>query len=129
MDQGEFYSEYGSFKVNITVPSSYVVGASGLLQTEDELKKYKELGRANYLTDSVNQKYTYTGTNLTKTLSYAGDSIHDFAWFADKNFLIEYDTLQLTSGRVVDVFAYHQPDGLKYWDKGTDYIKCCQELF
>jgi hypothetical protein len=33
LDQGEFYSEYGSFRVNITVPAEYVVGATGTLQT------------------------------------------------------------------------------------------------
>src|SRR5205823_3758260 len=36
LDQGEFYSEFGSFEVKITVPKNYVVGATGDLQNEDE---------------------------------------------------------------------------------------------
>ena len=38
LDMGEFYSEYGSFNVSITLPSSYVVGATGLLLNQDEKK-------------------------------------------------------------------------------------------
>jgi hypothetical protein len=34
---GEFYSEWGRYEVEITVPSTYVVGATGVLQTDSEI--------------------------------------------------------------------------------------------
>ncbi len=37
LDMGEYYSEYANYKVNIALPGSYIVGATGVLQTQKEL--------------------------------------------------------------------------------------------
>jgi hypothetical protein len=122
LDMGEFYSEYGKFTVNITTPSAYVVGATGTLQNSDELKNYRTLGKQNLLT-TKNKKYTLTTNQLKKTLTYQAENVHDFAWFADKDFMVEYDTMQLASGKSVDVFAYHSPTGSRLWERSVSYIK------
>jgi len=124
LDQGEFYSEYGNFDVSITLPSQYIVGASGLLQNEEELNQYKQIGYSNVISDSRKNSGKYRASSSpTKTLNYKGENIVDFAWFADKDFVIRYDTMQLASGRTVDVFTYHHPDGNKNWVNSTDYVK------
>jgi hypothetical protein len=124
LDQGEFYSEYGNFDVSITLPSEYIVGATGVLQNADELKQYKQIGAANLKSSSRNNSLKYTSSSSpTKTLNYKGENILDFAWFADKDFVIRYDTTQLTSGKIIDVFTYHHPDGNKNWVNSTDYVK------
>ncbi|HEX2535071.1 MAG TPA: M1 family metallopeptidase [Chitinophagaceae bacterium] len=124
LDQGEFYSEFGTFRVNITVPSAYIVGATGTLQSADELRQYKTIGAANVAAQSRTNTVAYAlPRTAAKTLSYTGEQIHDFAWFANKDFVIRYDTLQLGGGKTVDVFAYHHPDGNQNWVTSIDYIK------
>jgi hypothetical protein len=123
LDQGEFYSEYGTFKVNITVPADFVVGATGVLQNKEELEKYKAIGTKNYQAQDNVEKYQAARPKSWKTLAWYGENIHDFAWFADKDAVIQYDTLQLTSGKVIDVFSYAQPNGNKGWKNSISIIK------
>ena len=122
LDQGEFYSEFGSFDVHITLPSSYVVGATGQLQTKGELDAYKQIGSANLVSPAAPRHYTPLAP-ATKTLDYHADNVHDFAWFADQNFIIQYDTLQLASGRIIDVFSWYRPGGNKQWMNSISFIK------
>ncbi|MBO9201380.1 MULTISPECIES: M1 family metallopeptidase [Niastella] len=122
LDQGEFYSEYGSFKVNITVPSEYVVGATGSLQTKAELDRYKQIGIENNK-GVKSALYKTTTPGKSKTLQYVGDRILDFAWFAAKDFVIRYDTLQMADNNTIDVFSYGQTGGNKTWKNSTSYIK------
>lgn len=128
LDQGEFYSEYGSFAVNITLPSAYIVGATGTLLTREELEKYREVGSRNYsqhINNSANSKpaaYAASGPGK-KTLQFKADSVHDFAWFADRDFVIMYDTLGLKEEKVIDVFSFSQPNGNKQWSNSIGFIE------
>ncbi len=124
LDMGEFYSEYGDYTVSITLPADYVVGATGVLQTAEELNAYKKVGAKN----AANRKgkpelYKPTGKGAKKTLRYFAEGVPDFAWFADKDLVIQYDTAQLPQGKVVDAFAYYHNKEGTIWNNSIDYIK------
>ncbi|MDQ7949589.1 MAG: M1 family metallopeptidase [Pedobacter sp.] len=124
LDMGEFYSEYANYKVNITLPSSYIVGATGVLQNADELAQYKSIGAKN--TSNRGDKpalYVPKNPNGKKTLSYVMNNVPDFAWFADQNFVIQYDTIKLASGRSVDAFTYYHNKKKSLWVNSIDYVK------
>jgi hypothetical protein len=122
LDRGEFYSEFGNYNVSITLPSDYVLAATGTLQNQDELAYYKKLGTKNRLSRK-NKAYKYQLKEPIKTIRYTCENLHDFSWFADKDFIIEYDSLLLPSGKKIDVFAYHPSYGNKLWDSAHSYMK------
>jgi hypothetical protein len=106
LDQGEFYSEFGSFKVNITVPKNYVVAATGQLQNQDEKQWLYEKSNEKFKGESQSKEFPVSSSE-TKTLTFIQDSIHDFAWFADKRFSIERSEITLPkSGRKVTTWMY-----------------------
>jgi hypothetical protein len=132
LDQGEFYSEFGSFDVRITVPKNYVVAATGELQNEEE--KNWILSRKDFSWQPATEKTKTKSGSIkttvqefppsspqTKTLQYKQNNIHDFAWFADKRFIVEHDTV-LLAGRTIDVFSYYTPKQIA-WKNSVQYVK------
>ncbi|SMC99164.1 M1 family metallopeptidase [Pedobacter nyackensis] len=124
LDMGEFYSDYASFDVNITVPANYVVGATGVLQNADELATYKSIGAKNTGNRTAKPAlYVAKNAKGLKKLNYKISNVPDFAWFADKDFVIQYDTLKLESGKVVDAFTYYHNRDSTLWNYSIDYAK------
>jgi hypothetical protein len=59
----EFFADFGVYDVSITLPDRYVVGATGV--------RWSETRHAN----------------LTKTVSYHAEDVHDFSWTASPHFV------------------------------------------
>lgn len=101
LDQGEFYSEFGSFDVQITLPQNYVVAATGVLQNESEMAFI-----ANRINNPIDPSNTPASASELKSIRFKQDSIHDFAWFASKTFNIERSETTLANGHRVATFVY-----------------------
>lgn len=129
---GEFYSEFGSYDVQITLPKNYVVAATGILQ--DDIEKdwlKKRIKKPVVCADCSGTKSQVVDTTKImsskemKTIHFKQDNVHDFAWFADKSFIVNHDTLQLKSGKTINVFSYYLPKTTdqNYWAKSLEFIK------
>jgi len=126
LDQGEFYSEFGNYEVQLTVPKNYVVAATGNLQEateKDWLKKRKTFSREAGNKKKAGTENEVPSSHDTKTLHYSQDNVHDFAWFADKTFSVKTDTLQLPSGRIIEVAAFYYAENSEIWTNSISFIK------
>ena len=134
LDQGEFYSEFGNYEVQITLPKNYVVAATGVLQDESEKKYLLTKNKSaqqitvpqqkNIFKSKDNKQNSNTPSSAeTKTLHYKQDKVHDFAWFADKEFRVDHDTLQLPSGRMLDLYSFYYPKNAETWKNSNRFIK------
>jgi len=127
LDQGEFYSEFGNYEVNITLPANYIVGATGELQTESEKKFVEErINQTKQLEEGKLKAELIIGlasSTQTKTITYIAKRVHDFAWFASKNFLVSKDQAILASGIKIPTYGYYTKESMKTWSKSAFYVK------
>lgn len=147
LDQGEFYSEFGSFDVYITLPRDHRVMATGDLVDGDEeynwldslaaegdslhslekkefKKKMRKLEKAR---KKAKRREKKGGKGLwdgrVKTLHFHQENVHDFAWFADPNWIVRKGELWLSdSSRKVTLWSMYLPKNAKLWESSIEYI-------
>src|SRR5690606_34704710 len=88
----EFIAPFGNFDVKIKIQKDYVIGASGILQNPSDVKGYTQ----NPKLKTQNSKATW---------HFVAENIHDFAWAADKDFVVEKKNIP----NGPEVFFVYQP--------------------
>jgi len=82
----EFFADYGNYDVSLTLPTGFVVGATGLLQ---------------HRTDNGDD---------TQTLRFLQEDVHDFAWTASRRFLEREGRFEAAGYPSVDIRLLLQPE-------------------
>ena len=131
LDQGEFYSEFGSFDVSITLPKNYVLNATGdRFDSEEEEKflqqkivatkeKIKLLDAAKFITDLSFPK----SDSAFKTVRFKQDDVHDFAWFADKRYNVLQGEMMLPhTKKMVTTSAFFTDKNFYLWKDAITYV-------
>ncbi|PHI20108.1 hypothetical protein CEQ90_09135 [Lewinellaceae bacterium SD302] len=137
LDRGEFYSEFGSFDVSITLPQNYRVGATGVLQNEAETNWLLNLAAATEQEmDSRSDLSEYAvdesfppSANAKKTLRYLAEDVHDFAWFADKRFKVLHDQAYGSNGQELHLWAFFNETEAAYWKKSIRFLEWAIEFY
>ena len=147
LNMGEFYSEFGSFDVTISLPKEYRVMATGDLfnsgkelqwldslallgesllsldnkQFDKKIKALKKNKKTKLVKDGEKNKL---GNLLEyKTLRFKQNNVHDFAWFADPNWIVNKGELWLEkSQRKVTLWSMYLPKNAKLWKRSIEYL-------
>src|SRR5580704_708571 len=96
----EFFADFGVYDVKLTLPQFEVVGASGVKVSE------------------VNNP------DSTKTLTYHGDDIHDFAWTASPRYKVKEDGVYQGQMGPVQMRILMQP---AHWSQAERHEKILRE--
>jgi len=128
LDLGEYYGEFGSYDVRITLPANYVVAATGTLLTAEE-RDFLEVNVQKtdaWLAAGIEPYYDKNepfppSSAARKTIRYRAEHVHDFAWFADKRFRVQRSKAEVGS-RQVDTWAFFTAYEQHLWQQAVDYV-------
>ena len=132
LDQGEFYNDFGNYEVAITLPKNYVVAATGDLQEADEKQFLLSRNKARQIEKPKQKKDIFAKKKntvddfpasdaATKTIHYKAGSVTDFAWFADKRFLVQHEVVTLPNNPKVDAYTFILPSKETLWKNSVSY--------
>jgi len=125
LNQGEFYSEFGNYEVKITLPANYVVAATGdRYDSEADEALMRERERQG-LDAPVGSTLAFPPSDtVMKTITFRQKQVHDFAWFADKRFMVRMEEFELPiSHRKVKAYAYFTALSKNLWKEGARFVK------
>ena len=136
--QGEFYLEYGSFDVTLTVPSDMIVAATGSLRNPEDVLTATQRGRlakARSSTETVIVRGPEEVRDRASRLSaefptlswrFTADSVRDFAWAASSTFV--WDAVGVNGGRTL-AMSFYPPSTAPLWKDATEYAKFAIESY
>ena len=104
----EFHGVWGDFKVNITLPSEYVIGGTGVL------KNTQEIGHG-YSDGPIEQK-----VGGEQTWQWVAENVHDFAWAADPDY--QHKQLKSESGVTFHFLYQDDPEFNANWEELPRFV-------
>ncbi len=122
----EFYGVWGNFDVKITLPSDYLVGATGVIQNPNEVMCGYELGPVDTLI--FPQQWKKELKTQLKTWHFKAEKVHDFAWVADRDYIHEITWMTLEDDTVI-IHLLYQPDVYPLWRETGKFTKEIIKLY
>jgi hypothetical protein len=135
LGEGEFYLEYGSFDVSLTVPAGMVVAATGTLRNPEQVLSATQRSRLvearrSERTVVIRGKNEIGGKGSappgSRIWRFTADSVRDFAWAAATNFI--WDAVSANQGKVL-VMSFYPPSADSLWNRASEYGKLAIERY
>ncbi len=100
----EFFADYGTFDVNVTIPSNFNFGSTGVVTA------------------------TKQNNDNTTTYSTHAEDVHDFAWTADPTTKVVTDSIQLQRGKT-EIRVLMQPANSSSTQRYINALKGTMQKF
>lgn len=123
---GEFALAFGDYRVNITVPSDHIVGATGVLVNASQVLSKTQQSRLEKAKTSnkpvliVTQEEAVQSEKQkasgTKTWSFEAKNVRDFAWVSSRKFIWDAMGVPL-AGKTVMAMSYYPKEGNPLWER------------
>ncbi len=146
----EFYYEFGNFDVEVTLPDEYIVGATGdLISPTSEIARLDSLSkignRLMKLPDkqrkkefeqisksqkrSKNKKDSESPSSL-KTLRYIAKNVHDFAWSADKDFIVQKGYFKYENQQdSIAIWNFFRAENFRAWKNTVETVQNTLQIY
>jgi hypothetical protein len=123
----EFYGDYGTYDVEFTFPSHYILDGTGTLLNKDEVlpdSLRQKLDLKNFASRKPNTPpaVIIPADGKTKTWKFHAVNVHDFALTADPTYRIGEVTLNLPTGNKVQCIALAQEPDAPGWQTAADLV-------
>ncbi len=134
LGQGEFYTEYGNFNVEITTPSDFVVVGTGELLNPEEVytsEQVKRLERARTSSETVNIiRDREVGREKSRpddvpalTWKFRAENVRDVAWGASQAFVVDatsWENVLVMSAYPREAIGTEEKPG---WERSAEYVR------
>lgn len=128
LGRGEFALTFGDYEYELTVPSDFVVGATGTLQnpeevlTDEQLKRL-ELAKKTYdkpviiVTQEEAEKNEKKKAKGTKTWKFKAENVRDLGFCASRKFIWDAMAVKLSEGNEPLAMSYYPKEGNPLWEE------------
>ena len=143
LGQGEYYLDYGTFEVDITVPRGMIVAATGELQNANQVltaEQRRRLDRAHDSSepvtiisrDEVGEPSTRPDGSGPLTWRFLAENVRDFSWAASEAFIWDATRAETGDGNAALAQSFYPEEGIGNgpatgqeagWEHSTEYVQ------
>lgn len=126
LGRGEFTLPFGNFKVSITVPADHIVGATGVLQNQNEVLTAKQKARFKKASESnepvliVKEEEAVEAekhrAKKEKTWKFEAENVRDFAFATSRKFIWDAEAVPFGNRKVM-AMSFYPKEGNPLWGR------------